>query len=164
MCSPPPRASRDQHVIPSDQDNNGVGHVCCVFLHKFINLMLLVFNSSVTCLQCVRAQVTVGTVHQRVHLCAGIPEDPQAAEVYYNQDGFDSCSEDEESETPAETLYLSEPQVSQILCFSHSAVLFLNRDPHNTPVNPDRNRAVSLFSCVCDKKTKYNLFSSLSTV
>uniref|UniRef100_A0A3B4VCQ4 non-specific serine/threonine protein kinase n=1 Tax=Seriola dumerili TaxID=41447 RepID=A0A3B4VCQ4_SERDU len=40
-----------------------------------------------------------------------IPEDPQAAEVYYNQDGFDSCSEDEETETPAETLYLSDPQI-----------------------------------------------------
>ncbi|GLD69384.1 serine/threonine-protein kinase Nek11-like isoform X1 [Lates japonicus] len=39
----------------------------------------------------------------------GIPEDPQAAEVYYNQDGFDSCSEDEETETAAETLYLSDP-------------------------------------------------------
>ncbi|XP_023252301.1 serine/threonine-protein kinase Nek11-like [Seriola lalandi dorsalis] len=43
-----------------------------------------------------------------------IPEDPQAAEVYYNQDGFDSCSEDEETETPAETLYLSDPQVSEL--------------------------------------------------
>uniref|UniRef100_A0A3P8TUF3 non-specific serine/threonine protein kinase n=1 Tax=Amphiprion percula TaxID=161767 RepID=A0A3P8TUF3_AMPPE len=39
-----------------------------------------------------------------------IPEDPQAAEVYYNQDRFDSCSEDEES--PAESLYLSDPQVN----------------------------------------------------
>lgn len=47
---------------------------------------------------------------QRV--CSGIPEDPQAAEVYYNRDGFDSCSEDEETEAPAETLYLSDPQVS----------------------------------------------------
>ncbi|XP_033181470.1 serine/threonine-protein kinase Nek11 [Mastacembelus armatus] len=43
-----------------------------------------------------------------------IPEDPQAAEVYYNQDGFDSWSEDEETETPAETLYLSDPQVSEL--------------------------------------------------
>ncbi|KAF1388550.1 hypothetical protein PFLUV_G00091440 [Perca fluviatilis] len=43
-----------------------------------------------------------------------IPEDPQAAEVYYNQDGFDSCSEDEETTTPAETLYLSDPQVSEL--------------------------------------------------
>ncbi|XP_054869718.1 serine/threonine-protein kinase Nek11 [Amphiprion ocellaris] len=42
----------------------------------------------------------------------GIPEDPQAAEVYYNQDRFDSCSEDEES--PAESLYLSDPQVSEL--------------------------------------------------
>ncbi|KAF3692464.1 Serine/threonine-protein kinase Nek11 [Channa argus] len=40
-----------------------------------------------------------------------IPEDPQAAEVYYNQDGFESCSEDEETDTPAETLYLSDPQL-----------------------------------------------------
>ncbi|KAM9353581.1 serine/threonine-protein kinase Nek11 [Symphorus nematophorus] len=43
-----------------------------------------------------------------------IPEDPKAAEVYYNQDGFDSCSEDEETETAAETLYLSDPQVSEL--------------------------------------------------
>ncbi|KAM7382807.1 hypothetical protein PAMP_002514 [Pampus punctatissimus] len=41
-----------------------------------------------------------------------IPEDPQDAEVYYNQDGFDSCSEDEE--IAAETLYLSDPQVSDL--------------------------------------------------
>lgn len=50
--------------------------------------------------------------NQRALLCAGIPEDPQAADVYYNQDGFDSCSEDEEAETPADTLHLSEPQAS----------------------------------------------------
>ncbi|XP_059196118.1 serine/threonine-protein kinase Nek11 [Centropristis striata] len=37
-----------------------------------------------------------------------IPEDPQAADVYYNQDGFDSCSEDEE------TLYLSDPQINDL--------------------------------------------------
>ncbi|XP_035770157.1 serine/threonine-protein kinase Nek11-like [Neolamprologus brichardi] len=39
-----------------------------------------------------------------------IPEDPRAAEVYYNQDRFDSCSEDDEPAAPAETLYLSDPQ------------------------------------------------------
>ncbi|KAM8733977.1 serine/threonine-protein kinase Nek11 [Acanthopagrus schlegelii] len=39
-----------------------------------------------------------------------IPEDPQAAEVYYDQDGFDSCSEDDETET----LYLSDPQVTEL--------------------------------------------------
>ncbi|CAI5661537.1 unnamed protein product [Oreochromis niloticus] len=46
--------------------------------------------------------------------CNHIPEDPQAAEVYYNQDGFDSCSEDDEPASPAETLYLSDPQVSEL--------------------------------------------------
>ncbi|XP_028984166.1 serine/threonine-protein kinase Nek11 isoform X3 [Betta splendens] len=50
----------------------------------------------------------------------GIPEDPQAAEVYYNQDGFDSCSDEEETEKPAATLHLSDPQVfvqqSRALC------------------------------------------------
>lgn len=45
-------------------------------------------------------------------MCAEIPEDPQAADVYYDQDGFESCSEDEEPASPAETLYLSDPQVS----------------------------------------------------
>ncbi|XP_076745672.1 serine/threonine-protein kinase Nek11 [Maylandia zebra] len=43
-----------------------------------------------------------------------IPEDPRAAEVYYNQDRFDSCSEDDEPAAPAETLYLSDPQVSEL--------------------------------------------------
>lgn len=49
-----------------------------------------------------------------LYVCADIPEDPRAAEVYYNQDRFDSCSEDDEPAAPAETLYLSDPQVS---CF-----------------------------------------------
>ncbi|XP_025766928.1 serine/threonine-protein kinase Nek11 [Oreochromis niloticus] len=49
-----------------------------------------------------------------LYVCADIPEDPQAAEVYYNQDGFDSCSEDDEPASPAETLYLSDPQVSEL--------------------------------------------------
>ncbi|XP_065814111.1 uncharacterized protein [Labrus bergylta] len=50
-----------------------------------------------------------------------IPEDPQAAEVYYDQDGLDSCSEDEDTETPAETLYLSDPQLPVICRFLTTA-------------------------------------------
>ena len=29
-------------------------------------------------------------------VCSEIPEDPQTAEVYYDQDGFESCSEEEQ--------------------------------------------------------------------
>ncbi|KAM6968121.1 serine/threonine-protein kinase Nek11 [Aplochiton taeniatus] len=42
-----------------------------------------------------------------------IPEDPQTAEDYYNQDGFESCSEEEEEEEEEESLsslYLADPE------------------------------------------------------
>ncbi|XP_070692000.1 serine/threonine-protein kinase Nek11 [Pempheris klunzingeri] len=68
-----------------------------------------------------------------------IPEDPQAAEVYYNQDGFDSCSEDEESETPAETLYLSELQISELEAMMKHMQKVLDEDLSDTgdPAEPE---------------------------
>ncbi|XP_051812878.1 serine/threonine-protein kinase Nek11 [Acanthochromis polyacanthus] len=65
----------------------------------------------------------------------GIPEDPQAAEVYYNQDGFDSCSEDEES--PAETLYLSDPQVSELEAMMKHMQEVLEEDLSGDPAEPE---------------------------
>ncbi|XP_040900701.1 serine/threonine-protein kinase Nek11 isoform X2 [Toxotes jaculatrix] len=67
----------------------------------------------------------------------GIPEDPQAAEVYYNQDGFDSCSEDEETDTPAETLYLSDPQVSELEAMMKHMQKVLEGDLSGEPVEPE---------------------------
>ncbi|XP_022617272.1 serine/threonine-protein kinase Nek11-like [Seriola dumerili] len=66
-----------------------------------------------------------------------IPEDPQAAEVYYNQDGFDSCSEDEETETPAETLYLSDPQVSELEAMMKHMQKVLEEELSGDPVEPE---------------------------
>ncbi|KAM4600391.1 serine/threonine-protein kinase Nek11 [Polymixia lowei] len=48
-----------------------------------------------------------------------IPEDPQTADDYYNQEGFESCSDEEEEEiiehyTSSETLYQSDPQDSDL--------------------------------------------------
>ncbi|XP_045899755.1 serine/threonine-protein kinase Nek11 isoform X2 [Micropterus dolomieu] len=66
-----------------------------------------------------------------------IPEDPQAAEVYYNQDGFDSCSEDEETETPAETLYLSDPQVSELEAMMKHMQKVLEEELSGDPAEPE---------------------------
>ncbi|KAI3360880.1 hypothetical protein L3Q82_012887 [Scortum barcoo] len=65
----------------------------------------------------------------------GIPEDPQAAEVYYNQDGFDSCSEDEE--TTPETLYLSDPQVSELEAMMKHMQKVLEEDLSGDPAEPE---------------------------
>ena len=35
-------------------------------------------------------------------LSTGIPEDPLTAEAYYHEDGFDSCSEEDEEEDEVE--------------------------------------------------------------
>ncbi|XP_071326286.1 serine/threonine-protein kinase Nek11 isoform X2 [Trachinotus anak] len=70
-----------------------------------------------------------------------IPEDPQAAEVYYNQDGFDSCSEDEETETPAETLYLSDPQVSELEAMMKHMQKVLEEDLSGASVEPEAPRS-----------------------
>ncbi|XP_054476886.1 serine/threonine-protein kinase Nek11 [Anoplopoma fimbria] len=67
----------------------------------------------------------------------GIPEDPQAAEVYYNQDAFDSCSEDEETETPAETLYLSDPQVSELEAMMKHMQRVLDEELIGDPAEPE---------------------------
>ncbi|XP_044062804.1 serine/threonine-protein kinase Nek11 isoform X3 [Siniperca chuatsi] len=66
-----------------------------------------------------------------------IPEDPQAAEVYYNQDGFDSCSEDEETETPAETLYLSDPQISELEAMMKHMQKVLEEELSGDPAEPE---------------------------
>ncbi|XP_070768054.1 serine/threonine-protein kinase Nek11 [Enoplosus armatus] len=66
-----------------------------------------------------------------------IPEDPQAAEVYYNQDGFDSCSEDEETETPAETLFLSDPQVSELESMMKHMQKVLEEELSGDPAEPE---------------------------
>ncbi|XP_051255307.1 serine/threonine-protein kinase Nek11 [Dicentrarchus labrax] len=62
-----------------------------------------------------------------------IPEDPQAAEVYYNQDGFDSCSEDEDTET----LYLSDPQVSELEAMMKHMQKVLEEDLSGDPAEPE---------------------------
>ncbi|XP_076593166.1 serine/threonine-protein kinase Nek11 [Chaetodon auriga] len=66
-----------------------------------------------------------------------IPEDPQAAEVYYNQDGFESCSEGEETETPPETLYLSDPQVSELEAMMKHMQEVLDEELSGDPVEPE---------------------------
>ncbi|XP_067366164.1 serine/threonine-protein kinase Nek11 isoform X1 [Channa argus] len=66
-----------------------------------------------------------------------IPEDPQAAEVYYNQDGFESCSEDEETDTPAETLYLSDPQVSDLEAMMKHMQKVLEEEQSEDPAEPE---------------------------
>ncbi|KAM6994315.1 serine/threonine-protein kinase Nek11 [Tautogolabrus adspersus] len=66
-----------------------------------------------------------------------IPEDPQAAEVYYDQDGFDSCSEDEDTETPAETLYLSDPQVSELEAMMEHMQKVLEEDLNGDTAEPE---------------------------
>ncbi|XP_041798752.1 serine/threonine-protein kinase Nek11 isoform X2 [Chelmon rostratus] len=71
-----------------------------------------------------------------------IPEDPQAAEVYYNQDGFDSCSEDEDTETPPETLYLSDPQVSELEAMMKHMQEVLEEDLSGEPAEPEAPRSI----------------------
>ncbi|XP_049902299.1 serine/threonine-protein kinase Nek11 isoform X1 [Epinephelus moara] len=66
-----------------------------------------------------------------------IPEDPQAAEVYYNQDGFDSCSDDEETTTPSETLYLSDPQVSELEAMMKHMQEVLEEELSGDPAEPE---------------------------
>ncbi|KAK2845190.1 hypothetical protein Q5P01_011849 [Channa striata] len=66
-----------------------------------------------------------------------IPEDPQAAEVYYNQDGFESCSEDEETDTCAETLHLSDPQVSDLEAMMKHMQEVLDEEPSEDPAEPE---------------------------
>ncbi|XP_037639507.1 serine/threonine-protein kinase Nek11 isoform X5 [Sebastes umbrosus] len=66
-----------------------------------------------------------------------IPEDPQAAEAYYNQDGFDSYSEDEETTTPAETLYLSDPQVSDLEAMMKHMQKVLEEELSGDPAEPE---------------------------
>ncbi|XP_030605996.1 serine/threonine-protein kinase Nek11 isoform X2 [Archocentrus centrarchus] len=66
-----------------------------------------------------------------------IPEDPQAAEVYYNQDGFDSCSEDDEPASPAETLYLSDPQVSELEAMMKHMQDVLGEELSGDPAEPE---------------------------
>ncbi|XP_027131142.1 serine/threonine-protein kinase Nek11 isoform X2 [Larimichthys crocea] len=66
-----------------------------------------------------------------------IPEDPQAAEVYYDQDGFDSCSDDEETETTAETFYLSEPQVGELEAMMKHMQKVLDEDLSADPAEPE---------------------------
>ncbi|XP_062279202.1 serine/threonine-protein kinase Nek11 [Scomber scombrus] len=61
----------------------------------------------------------------------GIPEDPQAAEFYYQQDGFDSCSEDEE------TLYLSDPQLSDLQAMMKHMQKVLEGDLSGDPGEPE---------------------------
>ncbi|XP_028435618.1 serine/threonine-protein kinase Nek11 [Perca flavescens] len=69
-----------------------------------------------------------------------IPEDPHAAEVYYNQDGFDSCSEEEETTTPAETLYLSDPQVSELEALMKHMQKVLEEELSGDPEEPEAPR------------------------
>ncbi|XP_047455864.1 serine/threonine-protein kinase Nek11 [Mugil cephalus] len=66
-----------------------------------------------------------------------IPEDPQTAEVYYNQDSFDSCSEDEETSSPAESLYLSEPQVRELEAMMKHMQKVLEEELSGDPGEPE---------------------------
>ncbi|XP_039973247.1 serine/threonine-protein kinase Nek11 isoform X2 [Xiphias gladius] len=79
----------------------------------------------------------IGRRDEREPELHGIPEDPQAAEVYYNRDGFDSCSEDEETEAPAETLYLSDPQVSELEAVMKHMQKVLEEELSGEPVQPE---------------------------
>ncbi|XP_026227334.1 serine/threonine-protein kinase Nek11 isoform X2 [Anabas testudineus] len=93
----------------------------------------------------------------------GIPEDPQAAEVYYNQDGFDSCSEDEDTETPAETLYLSDPQISELEAMMKHMQKVLEEElsefivpQHNPDVLPGSFNRPSHIRQLCVKTSQQN--------
>uniref|UniRef100_UPI0037E94F9A LOW QUALITY PROTEIN: serine/threonine-protein kinase Nek11 n=1 Tax=Semicossyphus pulcher TaxID=241346 RepID=UPI0037E94F9A len=71
----------------------------------------------------------------------GIPEDPRAAEVYYDQDEFDSCSEDEETETPAQTVYLSDPQVGELEAMMQHMQRVLEEELSADPAEPEAPRS-----------------------